>query len=499
MTRYAVWGTCIVLLAATPSPTVGQQEGVRLDFQDVELSLVLSALADAGNFNVVYSDLPARRVTLRMNQPVPRDQILPLLRSIATSNGLEVIEDGTLLRIEAVGPGRLGADQVSEQEAQPETDLRLFVHRLKHARAPRLAATLQAMFGNGPLSGGFAAPVRETLSEQLRGQRIEPTVQDPPEVVVQLGDEPQVGIPGQVLGEVLIVPDEPTNSLLVRAQPADWEVLLQAIEALDLRPLQVLIEVTIAEVRRTSDFSVGVTGTVSREGETGTTVGGSLGGITTGTLALELMRIGGVNVEAMLSILSSNGNVNILSRPVVLAQNNQEARILIGAQRPFIQVFRTLPTDAAVRDQVVQYRDVGTALTITPTINDDGYVNLQVIQEVSTATAEEQFGAPIISTREATTQLFVRSGQTVMMGGLIEQQQETTKSGVPLLKDIPVLGWLFGSTLETSFQSELFIFLTPHIIETDDDAEKLRLRFEDESSLLKHLRQIRPDTTVGRN
>ena len=109
----------------------------------------------------------------------------------------------------------------------------------------------------------------------------------------------------------------------------------------------------------------------------------------------------------------------MLSRPLVLAENNLEARILVGSQRPFVQVFRSLPTDAAVRDQVVQYRDVGTSLSLLPTINPDGYVNLQVKQEVSAATAEQQFGAPVISTREASTHLFVKDGETVVMAGII--------------------------------------------------------------------------------
>ena len=123
--------------------------------------------------------------------------------------------------------------------------------------------------------------------------------------------------------------------------------------------------------------------------------------------------------------------MRIVSRPVILAQNNQEARILVGSERPFVQVSRSLPTDAAVRDQVIQYRDVGTKLTITPTINADGYVNLQVLQEVSTATAETQFGAPVISTREASTHLFVKNGHTAVLGGLIDRQQEKTRVGHP--------------------------------------------------------------------
>ncbi len=219
------------------------------------------------------------------------------------------------------------------------------------------------------------------------------------------------------------------------------------------------------------------------------------------------MRSGEINVDATLSALASTGNVRILSRPVVLAQNNQLAHILVGSERPFVQVAQSLPTDNGALRQVVQYRDVGTSLDITPTINEDGYVNLQVAQQVSNATSELQFGAPVISTREATTQLFVRNGQTVVIGGLVDRQTDRTRSGIPLLKDIPILGYLFGSTRETVGNSELFLFLTPYIVATDDDADRLRREIENHSELLRGLVPIQPyipttirlpgDTTKG--
>jgi general secretion pathway protein D len=125
-----------------------------------------------------------------------------------------------------------------------------------------------------------------------------------------------------------------------------------------------------------------------------------------------------------------------------------------------------------VRDQVVQYRDVGTQLTIRPTINPDGYVTMAVLQQVSNATAETQFGAPIISTREAKTQLMMKNNQTVVIGGLIDHQRETTSSGIPILKDIPVLGALFRSSAQTRTNvTEMFIFITPHVLKTDQDLD----------------------------
>lgn len=462
------------------------QEGVRLDFQDVDLRLVISALAEAGNLNVVYADLPQRSVTLRMARPVTSDEVLGLLRSLAASNGLEVIEEGPLIRV--VSAAAEPSEPEIEGEEQSEPGLRLYVHRLRHVRAPRLAATLQSIFG-GAGSAAFAQERQpQSLSERLRAQRIEPV--DPaaePEVQVELGD-PDLDLPGEVTGLVQIVPDETTNSLIVRASPADWEVVSQAIQALDLRPLQVLIEVVIAEVRRTSDLALGVSALAENADAQGIDTELELEGASAGGFILQIMRFGTTDINAVFSALASSGNVRIVSRPVILAQNNQQARILIGDERPFIQVFRSLPTDAAVRDQVVQYRDVGTSLTLIPTINQDGYVNLDLTQEVNTATAEEQFGAPIISTREAATQLFVRDGQTVVIGGLVDRQETESESGVPLLKDIPLLGNLFKSSTRETTESELFLFLTPHIVATDEDADRIRDEIGQDAELL------RPDT-----
>ena len=487
--RVIRWRLAAALLLLPAGLPAQQAAGVRLDFQDTELRLVLAALAEAGNLNIVYGDLPQRRVTLRMSREVPREQVPALLRSVAASNGLRVVEEGGFLRVEAAGPVR---GEAGDTGPAPPAELTLYVYRLKHARAPALASTLQAMFGGSGVSGAAAGAglSRRGLSRSLREQQVPPTdpeVETPRRVEAELGDV-QVAVPGELRGQVQIVPDQVTNALLVRAEPADWDILRQTIEALDLRPLQVLIEVLIAEVRRTDDFRLGVSVSASGIVE-GARVTGELTGSDVGDVALDLMKAGAFNLDIALRALSSRGDVRVLSRPVLLAQNNQEAHILIGAERPFIQVFRSLPTDAAVRDQVVQYRDVGTSVTILPTINADGYVNLQVAQEVSTATAETQFGAPVISTRETSTHLFVRDGQTAVLGGLIDRQEDRRRSGVPLLKDLPLLGALFGTTERLTVTAELFVFITPHLVATDEDADRIR---DELGNRTQHLRDLLP-------
>jgi general secretion pathway protein D len=301
---------------------------------------------------------------------------------------------------------------------------------------------------------------------------------------------------GELEGDVQIVPDELTNSLLIRATAGDWTILEQAIAALDLRPLQVVIEVVIAEVRRTGDLEAGVGLFVSDQDVEDGVVGEGTTAFLPSTpsadaFTLDILRTGDVDVGATLSALSSTGNVRILSRPLIQAQNNQEARILVGSERPFIQSSYTGVTGGGVSQEVVQYRDVGTGLTILPTINEDGYVNLLLTQEVSSATAETQFGAPVISTREATTQILARTGQTVVIGGLVDQQTEESRAGIPFLKDIPILGYLFGTTRETVTNAELFLFLTPYVVANDEDEALLKEELEGNAELLQELLPIR--------
>lgn len=458
--------------------------GVEFNFQDVDLRVVLSALGEAAGMNVLFSSVPSRTITLRTSRPVPVPEVRSYFESLVRANGMGMTQEGGLVRVNGEGARMevLGDATSTAGMRSGATTPRLFVYPLRHAQADLLAQTLTSLFGlnsSGPVSEG-PSPTR-SLSEDLRATRIpsgsagEPPAR--PAEQPQLAGMARAAMDGPVAGlqgHVQIVPDARTNSLLLRAAPADYETMKAAIQQLDARPMQVMIEVLIAEVRRDKQDAPGLTASLPTQalGLGAATVAGSLTGGGAGDLALKVFNLGGVKADVALNVLASSSNVTILSRPVVLAQNNQEARIMVGSERPFVQLFRSLPTDAAVRDQVVQYRDVGTQLTIRPTINPDNYVTMAVLQQVSNATAETQFGAPVISTREAKTQLMVRNNQTVVIGGLIDHQRETTSSGIPVLKDLPLLGALFRSAgQQRTNVTEMFIFITPHVIKTDQELD----------------------------
>lgn len=433
-------------------------DSLSLRFVEADIRAVVSALAPYLDRPVVAGSLPGVRVTLETPGPVPRSAIAALLRGVVEAHGLRVVEDSLYYRIEPAplpergeGPGRLGPGAESVE---------LFVIRLRHARAADVAATIAQLFGGeGAFAGGGLST--GTLSEELR----------------RAAATPAPGAPGRngavSAGSVTIVPDAVTNSLLIRGSAADYEAIKQAVEQVDIRPLQVLIEVLIVEARRDRSFSLNTSVFVPPQPLDGGTVGGTLTGGGLGDLVIRLLDLGKADVDATIGLAASRGDVNIVSRPVLVTSNNAEARFLVGSQRPFVAVSRTLPTDDASRDQVVQYRDVGTKLLVRPTINQDGYVSLLIQQEINQATSEVQFDAPVISTREAATQVLVKDGQTILLGGLRDEQKDRLQSGVPILSALPLLGGLFGSASRRSSATELFLFLTPRILRTDEDVERL--------------------------
>jgi general secretion pathway protein D len=391
-----------------------------------------------------------------------------------------------------------------------ESGLRTYVYPLKHASADELAATLSELFGVSVPAPGERSRVkaledrslsseletfrrREQESLQERRETPIPAVPAPAPARTAAGRDSAGGrgpVDGLV-GQTTIVPDPATNSLVIRTAPPNFPVLQETISQLDVRPAQVLLEVLIAEISLTRATQYGVNWRLfTRE------IVGDGGGITgafgqdladsalgsDGGLGVSVVSLGTVDVRGVLQALASRTNVRILSTPRVLALNNEEARILVGSQVPFTQSTRT-GLDVVV-DQSVQFRNVGTQLTVVPTVNTDGYVTFRILQEVSALSAqtiEAALNAPVITTREAETSALVRSGRTIIIGGLIDETEQKIRSGIPVLQDLPVLGSLFRSERNGRSRTELAIFVTPHVVFNDEAADSLvrsqRLKF----------------------
>lgn len=438
---------------------------VSVRFVETDIRAVIQAIGRYLPKSVLVGPIQPVRVSLETPGAVDRVTLLSLLRGLVESQNLEFVEDSSFYRINTKPADRPSGRPAVTGDSGPT---RLFVIRLRHARASDVAATVNQLFGGTGAFSGQSGLSSGTLSDELRRN------------VVPLAGAPSAATPTTVrqsslLGSVTIVPDELTNSLLLRASERDFDVIKEAVDQLDIRPLQVLIEVLIVEARHDRSFSFGADLFVPQQslGKGNATAGGQTFGGGLGDLVIRLMDLGSANIDATLRAAASRGDVEIVSRPVLLASNNQEARFLVGSQRPFVQVSRSLPTDSPQRDQVVQYRDVGTKLTVRPTINQDGYVSLLIQQEINQATSEVQFDAPVISTREAVTRVLVRNGQTIVIGGLRDQQKDVSQGGVPILSGLPLIGGLFDRADRKSNQTELYLFLTPRILRTDADADSV--------------------------
>lgn len=502
-----------------------------LDFQEQELRVVLSALAEAGGLNVTFSNLPSRKVTLRMGQTSSKEALLNVLRGVAAANDLKITETPSLIRIEGPAPVVTQSPQQFLQQQQQQAQLKLFTYRLKHASAVQLAPVLTTLLtgagttgggrgnttvnipgiGNFNAGGAGGAPV--TVGGQALGGQNGRAGGAPLQIQQDGrggrggaggGNNAGIGAAQQVLqafqnqllggaalsnsaADIRIVAEEVTNSLLVRATSDDWLLLQALLSTVDLRPLQVLIEVTIAQVQRTKDLNIGLSGMQTKT--TSATTRDTMALLPTAASARDFVLTltggkGAINYNVAMNALATRGDVKVLSLPVIIAQNNKEAILNVGSQRPFVQVSQSVASDPTGRVQTVQYINVGTTLTITPTINPDGYVNLAVKQTDNAATNEIQFSAPVISTREATTTVFLRDGQTTVIGGLADNTTSNSTSGLPYLSRIPLIGWLFGNQQKSTIASELFLFLTPHVVSSDDDIDRLRQSVQNGSELL---------------
>jgi general secretion pathway protein D len=381
-----------------------------------------------------------------------------------------------------------------DERPQGESGLATYVVPLKFADADEMAASLGRLFGIAVSTSRTGSLADRSLSSTLGQFRLRemeafqtrrdaiPQTYLPPQPVPRAGDTTAAALaqaPGQLVGRTTIVPSVPTNSLIIRTAPPNFPLLRETIQALDTRPPQVLLEVAVAEITlgRGEEFGVDWT---ARGGSTTARLGNpdvadSVNPL--GDFIVKVVSLDRVDVRALLRALASRSDVKVLSTPQVLAVNNREARILVGNKVPFVASTR-LGNDVAI-DRTVQYQDVGTNLIIVPTINSEDYVSVEVLQEVSTLTTQTiqaALNAPIISTREAATRAIIRNGQTVVIGGLIGNSTEVRDSGIPFLKDLPLIGALFRRSSSNRSRTELAIFVTPYIVRTDAEADAIRER-----------------------
>lgn len=278
--------------------------------------------------------------------------------------------------------------------------------------------------------------------------------------------------------------DEVSNTLIITDFLQNIQSIRDLLKEIDIAPQQVLIEAKIVDIssndlamigmkadvdfdpghgiftRKQKDYEERIKGTLDLEEQSSSLTGGQF---TLDTLTLLDMTITGT-----LDALVKDGKANLLASPSIAVLNNQEARIVIGERYPYKERTQT----STGTTETTKFVDIGINLRVTPQINEDNYITMRVHPEVSSLSASLDAG-PRITTREADTTVRIKEGETLIIGGLIKQAEDSTREKIPILGDIPIVGLLFSRVEKNKEQKELAVFITPKILRSQEEKKLL--------------------------
>ena len=367
--------------------------------------------------------------------------------------------------------------------ARSPTEKRMYVYYVQHGRAGSLAKSLRDALGaaGGPVAvaGGTdaqpafePAPLAAAYSDGL------------PEL--EAGPASAAAIFGT---ELRIAVDDEHNALLIAATPQEFELIEEVIARLDIQPLQVMIETSIFEVILGDTLRYGIQYAISNDGlgitddglislSSDTLVATTIAGVVTPVIQPFLP---GFNftledtsqTRLVIDMLSGLTEINMISSPNVLVHNNKTAQLRVGDEVPIVtQTTTSTVTDDPLIVNAVQYRSTGVNLEVTPRVNASGMITLEIYQEVSNVVTTDTSGidSPTIQNRVLVSTVTIKSGDTIMLGGLIRETSEDRKSGLPILHELPLIGPLFGQTETFAQRVELVVLIRPVIIATPSDA-----------------------------
>ncbi len=399
------------------------------------------------------------------------------------------------------------------------TERQLFVYRVQNADAGEIANTLGQLFG---ATGRAPSDLRGALAPQLDAARVKikpygqtsstasSTASRPADTQAQGTTGTGAGRTPRAAGkpsarttaaftingadQIRIVADKTNNAILVWATPVDYRMVVSVLRKLDQVPLQVLIEATIAEVTLNETLRYGVQWFFKYgDSELG------LNSVATATAASAIAPtlpgfsyfLTGTNVKAVFDALESVTDLNIISSPQLMVLDNQTAELQVGDQVPVLtQKLSTADTGGetvAVITESVEYRDSGIILRVTPRVNSGGLVTMRIEQEASLiAKTAEPTLTPTIQQRRISSTVAVQSGETVVLGGLIQDSRDRKETGIPFLRDIPILGFFFGGKESDKKRTELLVLITPRAVRNQREVRQVT------EELRKRLRAVIP-------
>ncbi len=377
----------------------------------------------------------------------------------------------------------------------------VFVYFVENGTAVELADILKQLYGGKKKETAnktqIVAPVAKASPSGKKDEKSE-------KASSPFGASGETGS-GDLTGEVEIIPDETNNAIVFKASQRDYKVIKSVLKELDVVPRQVLINVVIAEVTLSDKIQYGVQwlmnnsfGDYEAQGSWDGTESSSasrpfnqtLGNKSSFTYGIyssaDILAGSADALKTLVSALDEDSSLNILSSPNIMAVDNKEAYIEVGEDVP--TVTGTVTDSNGGVTNTVQYQKTGIILTVTPHINSSGLVKMELSQEVSNAGSVAGAGGNYsINTRKAETSLVVNDGQTILLGGLMERETDESDAGVPFLKDIPILGYLFKMAENKTTKTELIFLLTPHVVDSRDDADRVTREFAGKIESIKDI------------
>ena len=419
----------------SPSVSADRAALVTLDFQNVDLPVLVKFISEMSGRNFVIDERVRGKITLFSPTPVPADRAYAMFVAILEMKGFIIGTTGDLHYILPIAES-------------PPKDRTIRLHPLANISAEEAAKILLGLTSGKPPG----------LMQKDRT--------------------------GEISGPVQVLSDKTTNTLIITASDDDYAIFKTILEGLDTRRKQVYVEAVVLEMG------------IDKFKEVGTDLGavfslsdnevGALGGLNQGVAELptlaELTKklnlpIHPLNIRAFLRALQNASDVNILSTPQILAADNQKAEIVVAQNVPFPGA--QSQTSGGNVQTTIERKDVGVTLRLTPTVLGGNLVKMEVYQEVSSVLESVQSVGntvlgPTTSKRAATTTVIVPHARTVAIGGLIRDNVIAAERKIPLLGDLPFLGWLFKTRTHRIEKTNLMVFLTPYVVEGDEDIERLR-------------------------
>ncbi len=389
---------------------------------------------------------------------------------------------------------------VQENSADPK----IFIYKVRNSNAADLSTLLNQVFGTQDLKPSvkpkenakkeseafymFQADKAKAKTDRSTDKSTDKSTEKSEQSLSVVAENTSTaGAGGNSLNRAIrIIPDTIRNALIIEALPLDYAIVKKILEDLDILPRQVLIDVLILDVNISDSRELGVEWSFLKDRPSGdkgllkADFGYKTGGLTfTAGLTNDWI--------AAVKALASEGRADVLSAPSVLASDNKPATINVVTQIPVATSTTELGTVTAATTTTVQYRDTGIILSVTPHINDDGMVSMDISQEVSSVVdgGSDVKGAPKFFNRNVKTSLSVKDQQTLVIGGLISQTKNDSSSGVPWLSSLPGIGFLFGNKKDGVVKNELIIMITPRVMNTLNDIDTVSKEFRSKFSDFK--------------